>query len=150
MSNQNPKSQMLNPQYLMGNKHKDDRGIITYNNDFDASQIRRIYTIVNQSTDFVRGWQGHKMEQRWFAAMKGSFEISVIQVDDFNSPSKDLPIHKYTIVDNELTYLHIPAGCITAIKSLVDDSKLLVLADYQIGQIQDEFRFDINYFNEKL
>jgi len=76
---------------LKGAKHRDQRGIITYNNDFDASQIKRSYTIENASLDFIRGWQGHKIEQRWFACMKGKFEIRVIEVDDFENPSKNLP-----------------------------------------------------------
>jgi hypothetical protein len=68
----------------------------------------------------VRGWQGHKIEQRWFACMKGSFEISVIEVDDFTQPSKDLTIQKYLLTDEVLTYLHVPKGCITAIRSKLD------------------------------
>lgn len=131
---------------IKGNNHTDERGIITYNNAFDASKIKRIYTIENHSTEFIRGWQGHQIEQRWFAAMKGSFEISVIQIDDFDSPANDLHIVKYTLTDLELTYLHVPAGCITAIKSLEENSKLLVLADYGIGEIKDEYRFPIDYF----
>ncbi|MFY1045471.1 WxcM-like domain-containing protein [Chryseobacterium sp. GP-SGM7] len=133
---------------LLGKAHKDDRGIITFNNEFNASEIKRIYTIENHSTDFIRGWQGHKIEQRWFACMKGSFEISVIEVDDFTKPSKDLTIQKYLLTDEVLTYLHIPAGCITAIQSKSLDGKLLVLADYGLGEIADEYRFDLNYFNE--
>lgn len=133
---------------LQGKVHQDDRGIITFNNEFDASEIKRIYTIENNSPDFIRGWQGHKIEQRWFACMKGSFEVSVIEVDDFTNPSKDLTIQKYLLTDEVLTYLHIPAGCITAIQSKSLDSKLLVLADYGLGEIADEYRFDLNYFNE--
>ncbi|MCX8531522.1 WxcM-like domain-containing protein [Chryseobacterium luquanense] len=131
---------------LQGKTYQDERGIITYNNDFDASTIKRIYTIENHSMDFTRGWQGHKIQQRWFACMKGSFEISVIEVDDFTKPSKDLTIQKYLLIDEVLTYLHIPAGCITAIQSKSEGSKLLVLADYGLGEIADEYRFDLNYF----
>ena len=131
---------------LQGKAHQDDRGTITFNNKFDASEIKRIYTIENHSSDFIRGWQGHKIEQRWFACMKGSFEISVIEVDNFTKPSKDLTIQKYLLTDEVLTYLHIPAGCITAIQSKSLDSKLLVLADYGLGEIADEYRFDLNYF----
>ncbi|WP_294307032.1 WxcM-like domain-containing protein [uncultured Chryseobacterium sp.] len=133
---------------LQGKTHQDDRGVITFNNEFDASEIKRIYTIENHSTDFIRGWQGHKIEQRWFASMKGSFEISVIEVDDFTNPSKDLISQKYLLTDEVLTYLHIPAGCITAIQSKSFDSKLLVLADYRLGEIADEYRFDLNYFKD--
>lgn len=135
---------------LNGKRHEDERGIITFNNDFDASQIKRIYTIENHSTEFVRGWQGHKIEQRWFSCMKGKFEISVIKVDDFTQPSKDLDINKYILEDNQLDYLHIPAGCITAIKSVEKGSKILVLADFGLGEIPDEYRFPIDYFNNTL
>ena len=131
---------------LKGNKHSDERGVITYNNEFDTSAVKRIYTIENTSTDFVRGWQGHAVEQRWFAAMKGSFEISIIKVDDFDNPSKIVPIEKYILDDSTLTYLHVPPGYITAIKALQKDSKLLVLADYGVGEINDEYRFELDYF----
>lgn len=131
---------------ITGSRYQDDRGIITYNNDFDASQIKRIYTIENHSTDFIRGWQGHKVEQRWFACMKGSFEVSVIVVDNFTNPSKDLIIQKYLLTDDVLTYLHIPSGCITAIQAKEEGSKLLVLADYGLGEINDEYRYSLEYF----
>jgi len=136
--------------FLKGKKHEDERGIITYNNDFDASEIKRIYTIENHSSDFIRGWQGHKIEQRWFACIQGEFEISVIELDDFKNPSEDLIISKYVLENKELTYLHIPAGCITAIQAKTDGSKLLVLADYGLGEIQDEYRFPLEYFKNKL
>lgn len=132
-----------------GKKHEDERGIITFNNDFDASEIKRIYTIENHSLDFIRGWQGHKIEQRWFAAMKGEFEISVIEIDDFNQTSKDLKISKYQLSDESLTYLHIPSGYITAIQAKKEGSKLLVLADYALGEIQDEYRFVLDYFKNE-
>ncbi|ROI02648.1 MULTISPECIES: WxcM-like domain-containing protein [unclassified Chryseobacterium] len=131
---------------LTGNKYEDARGILTYNNEFDASVVKRIYTIENHSTEFIRGWQGHKIEQRWFACMKGSFEISVIRIDNFERPSTDLPVEKFMLSSDKLSYLHIAAGCITAIQSLEEESKLLVLADYGIGEINDEYRFELDYF----
>lgn len=131
---------------LKGNRHEDIRGIITYNNEFDATKIKRIYTIENHSTEFVRGWQGHKIEQRWFACMKGKFEISVIVIDDFDNPSTNAKINKYILSSEALTYLHIHAGCLTAIRSLEEESKLLVLADYELGEIEDEYRFELDYF----
>ncbi|AJA70388.1 WxcM-like, C-terminal [Myroides sp. A21] len=132
--------------FLKGDKYSDVRGSLTYNNAFDASVIKRIYTIENATTDFVRGWQGHQIEQRWFAAMMGSFEITVIQVDDFTSPSEDLVGEKCVLTSEELSYLHVTSGCITAIQALEENSKLLVLADYGVGEINDEVRFSIDYF----
>ena len=131
---------------LEGKKHQDERGIITFNNDFDASQIKRIYTIENTFLDFIRGWQGHKIEQRWFACMQGSFEIAVIKIDDFENPSKDLIPEYFILKTNNLDFLHIKSGCITAIKAKEENSKLLVLADYSLNEIQDEYRFSLDYF----
>nr|WP_314494044.1 hypothetical protein [uncultured Chryseobacterium sp.] len=79
--------------------------------------------------------------------MKGSFEISVIVVDNFTNPSKELTVQKYLLKDDILTYLHIPSGCITAIQSKQEGSKLLVLADYELGKISDEYRYSVDYFN---
>ncbi len=132
---------------IRGGSHFDERGIITYCNDFDASQIKRIYTIENHSTEFIRGWQGHRVEQRWFACIEGSFSIKVIEVDDFNTPSKSLQPLVFNIEDRTLDILHIPPGCITSIQSNESKSKLLVMADYGVGEIDDEYRFDLDYFS---
>ncbi|WP_062701916.1 WxcM-like domain-containing protein [Chryseobacterium indologenes] len=133
-----------------GNQFKDERGIIKFNNDFDASAVKRIYTIENSDTDFIRGWQGHAIEQRWFACTKGSFRIAVVHVDDFNNPSSDLKAEYYDLSSDTLDFLHIEAGCITAIKAVEKNSKLLVLADYELGEIKDEYRFPLDHFNIKL
>ncbi len=133
---------------LKGNIHKDGRGFISYNNDFDASEIKRIYTIENADTDFVRGWQGHKIEQRWFACIKGSFRIQVIAIDSFDEPNPELPIESFTVKEGPLDFLHIPSGCVTAIQALEEDSKLLVLADHLMREVQDEYRFEIDYFKK--
>lgn len=133
---------------LEGKKNTDERGLITFNNDFDASPVKRIYTIENHSTDFIRGWQGHQVEQRWFSCMKGSFEIFVIEADDITNISKDAIIQKYFLTDEVLTYLHIPSGYITAIQATENGSKLLVLADYGLGEINDEYRYSLDYFNQ--
>lgn len=127
---------------LEGKRHHDERGVITYNNEFDASQIKRIYTIENASLNFVRGWQGHKIEQRWFAAMRGSFKVKVRRVKDFNQDISSSDTQEFILNDNTLTFLHVPAGHITAIQALEENSKLLAMGDYALGEIDDEYRFE--------
>ncbi len=133
--------------FLKGNKHQDQRGIITYNNDFDAGPIKRVYTIENNSIDFVRGWQGHKIERRWFACMRGSFQIAVVAIDDFEHPNKGLDIEKFILTEEALGFLAVPARCMTAIKAMEDNSKLIVFSDYPLGVLQDEYRLDLDYFD---
>jgi dTDP-4-dehydrorhamnose 3,5-epimerase-like enzyme len=138
----------MQPQIIKGNHHKDDRGTLTFNNDFNALGIKRVYTIENESLDFLRAWQGHQIEQRWFSAVAGSFKIKLIEIDDWKNPTKDLPILEFILNSENLDILHVPRGFATSIQSLEDHSKLLLFADYQLGEIQDEYRFASNYFNE--
>ena len=136
----------MKPIIIEGNIHSDYRGDLRYNNAFDATEIKRMYIIENKDTSFIRGWQGHKIEQRWFSALTGNFEIKLIEVDDWQNPSQELNPYVFLLDSDNLKVLHIPAGYVSSIKALDDNSKLLVMADYKIGEIQDEYRYDINHF----
>jgi dTDP-4-dehydrorhamnose 3,5-epimerase-like enzyme len=129
-----------------GGRFEDQRGVVTFNNEWDISAVKRIYTVENRDTAFVRGWQGHKIERRWFCCMKGRFEIAVVKVDNFEAPNPSLPIDKYILTDQEMSYLSVPPGCMTAIKALDLNSKLLVMSDFRLGEVQDEYRLPCDYF----
>lgn len=136
----------MTPRITEGNSYTDSRGTLFFNNVFDATSIKRIYVIENRSTNLVRGWQGHRIEQRWFTAVKGSFKIELIAIDNWISPSKDLEILTFVINDQKQNVLHVPQGYVSSIQSLEVGSKLLVMANYFLGEIQDEYRFEVDYF----
>lgn len=136
----------MNPEITKGGRYADSRGTLLYNNDFDASSIKRIYIIENKETTFIRGWQGHRIEQRWFSVLQGSFKIELIAIDDWDNPSTDLEWFSFIVDSEMLDVLHVPPGYVSSIQSLEEGSKLLVMADYLVGAIQDEYRFDIDYF----
>jgi dTDP-4-dehydrorhamnose 3,5-epimerase-like enzyme len=120
-----------------------------YNNDFDLTNIKRMYVIENSSKDVIRAWQGHAIEQRWFSATQGSFNIQLIAVDNWDTPSLTLPKIEFTLHSETLDILHIPAGYITSIQALVEKSKLVVMADYHLGELNDEFRYPTDYFTKE-
>lgn len=136
----------MEPTIIKGGKFQDERGIVSFNNNFNAFGVKRIYTIENKSIDFIRGWQGHQIEQRWFSAIAGSFKIRLMKIDNWENPSKNLPFFEFILKSSALDILHIPGGYISSIQALEVDSKLLLFADYQLGEIQDEYRLDLNYF----
>lgn len=136
----------MTPKIITGGAHSDSRGILRFNNSFDVTTIKRIYLIENNETTFVRGWQGHRIEQRWFSVLQGSFKIELIAIDDWGSPSKELERFSFIVHAEKLDVLHVPPGYVSSIQSLEEEAKLLVMADYLLGEIQDEYRFDIDYF----
>ena len=136
------------PTIMKGNSHTDDRGIILFNNEFNATEVKRIYFIENKDTRFKRGWQGHKIEQRWFSAVQGSFKITTIAIDDWENPSQTLEQVEYILQVSNFDLLHVPKGFVTSIQALEEKARLMTMSDYCLGEIRDEYRFDIDYFNK--
>jgi dTDP-4-dehydrorhamnose 3,5-epimerase-like enzyme len=136
----------MSPNLISGNCHKDKRGQLFYNNNFDASTIKRMYVIENHSIEFIRAWQGHKVEQRWFSAVKGNFIIQLIAIDNWDKPSQTLPRLDYVLESATLDVLHIPAGYVSSIQAVEEKSKLVIMSDYHLGEINDEFRYPTDYF----
>lgn len=136
----------MKPTIIKGKSFTDERGILKFNNEFDATSVKRVYTMRNVDCDFVRSWQGHQIEQRWFSAVLGSFKIIIIEPDNWKTPSKDLPVLEFILTAENLDILHIPAGFITSIQAAEENATLLVFADYQLYEINDEYRFSSDYF----
>lgn len=136
----------MEPLFINGNSHIDERGMLSFNNSFDASEIKRIYVIENKSLDIQRGWTGHNQEKRWFSAISGAFTLQVIKIDDWQNPSKNLKPIEFIISDDKLDILLVPPGFVTMIKANTENAKLLVMADYLLGVTKDEYRYDQNYF----
>lgn len=133
------------PNIIFGGNHIDPRGELKFNNSFDVSQVKRIYSILlNQKR--IRGWQGHKIEQRWFTAVSGRFNIQLILVDNWNEPSISLPKIDFELSSDSLDVLHVPSGYLTSIEAVEDNSILLVMSDHGLNEINDEYRFSEKYF----
>ena len=136
----------MKPKLIKGGKHKDERGEIQFNNEFDVTEVKRIYTIENVDVSFVRAWQGHTIESRWFSALQGRFQIKLIQIDNWEHPNPNSKVLTFELHDEGLNILYVPPGYISSIQALVKESKLLAMSDYQLGEVNDEYRFDKHYF----
>jgi len=136
----------MKPELIPGGSHTDNRGSIRFNNDFNATYIKRIYTIENESTKFIRSWQGHAIERRWFSAIKGCFEIKLIKIDNWENPNKSAEIFTSILEDKNLDTLCVPKGYVSSIQALEENSKLFVMSDHLLGEVKDEYRFESNYF----
>jgi dTDP-4-dehydrorhamnose 3,5-epimerase-like enzyme len=138
----------MSPNIIKGSCHSDQRGFLFYNNYFDSAAIKKIYIIENKSIDFIRGWQRHQIKQRWFSSVSGKIKIELIQIDDWDSPSKNLTINSFVIDSEKLDVLYVPSGYLSSIQSMELNSKLLVMSNYLLGEIKDEYRFYIDYFKK--
>ena len=133
-------------QLIKGGAFTDDRGKLVYNNDVLLDEIKRVYIITNANCETIRAWQGHQVEGRWFSAIQGKFLIKLVKPDNWITPSKDLEILSYELDSETLDYLVVPPGYVSSIQSLEKDSKLMVMSNYSLGEINDEYKYEKNYW----
>ena len=138
------------PYLIEGGFYTDQRGRLDFVNDFDLEKIRRFYFTTNLEVNNFRGWQGHKVEMRWFYCVKGSFKVELIKIDNWENPSNDLRIETYDLAEDEPKILYIPSGYLNGFLSLEENSKMMIMSDYKLGAlVGDEFRFDSKKWRKK-
>lgn len=134
------------PQLIKCNKHTDQRGSISFANDFDMLPVRRFYRLQHPDTAVIRGWRGHKVEQRWFYVNYGAFKINVIKPDNWETPDKNLKAETF-ILNADTAVLNVPNGYATSIQALEPESDMIVFADSTIDSAaNDDYVFPIDYF----
>ena len=133
--------------FIQGGIAKDNRGQIRFVNDFDMKDVKRFYIIKNTDLDLIRGWRAHKIEKRWFYVLSGSFLISVVKIDNWQNPSRNLIVEDIILNSMDNRILHLPPGNGTAFKALEEDSELLVFADHYLDHSKyDDYSYELSYF----
>ncbi len=132
------------PELIQGGVFEDERGRLDFVNGFDMDSIKRFYFSVNNSVHFFRAWQGHRIESRWFLCVSGAFEVKLIKVDNWEIPSSDLVPDKYVLRAEDPQILFIPPGYVNGFQALEENSKLMILSNYELGVNTND---DIRYYN---
>ena len=131
----------ISPYIVKGESFTDERRGLEFYNDFDMSPIKRQYF----DTNIIRAWQGHTIERPWFIYVKGSFTVKLIEIDNWEKPSKELKVLKYKLTSEKPEILYIPSVYVNGFKALQKDSKLMIMSNYGFNEVEnDEFRFDKN------
>jgi len=134
---------MLKPKIIPGDIYSDERGRISFINDFDMSQVKRFYTIFHSDIAVIRAWQGHQVEQKWFVVLEGDFDIALVQPDNWETPSSNLPVQLVRLSSSVCQVLHVPNGFATGFKAVVPNSKMIIYSDLKLDEsAKDDFRFD--------
>jgi len=137
--------------HIQGGIAQDERGQIRFVNDFDMTPVKRFYIIKNLDTVLIRGWRGHRIEQRWFYTLSGSFSVDLVKIDNWDCPSPNLEVQNMVLRATDLQVLYISAGYATAIRALEQGSELLVHADYPVSHAsEDNYSYPVDYFINRI
>lgn len=132
----------VQPRIIEGGIHTDHRGQISFVNGMVFDAIVRFYIISNSEEQPLRAWQGHRIDNKYFYCVQGSIRVHFVKVDNWESPSKDLPVESVLLSANESKVLHIPEGYANAIESLEAGSKLISFSTLPLEHTaEDDVRF---------
>ncbi len=131
------------PHLINGGIHIDARGEIYHVNKFNFSDVKRFYIVSNKSTAIIRACQGHKVEQKYFFVVKGTYLICAVKIDNWQNPSRDLKPTKFIMDEKNPAILCIPPGYANGIKVLEKHSKLIIYSNLNLEESsKDIYRFE--------
>jgi len=126
----------------------DDRGTVTFVNDFDFAGVKRFYTVTNHRQGFVRAWHAHRHEAKYVTAVEGAALVGAVRIDDWERPSKDLPVTKVVLSAHKPSVVYIPPGYANGFMSLTDDARLVFFSTSTLAESQgDDVRYEARYWD---
>jgi dTDP-4-dehydrorhamnose 3,5-epimerase len=133
---------------MEGGIHIDDRGELAFVNTFDFRDVKRFYSVSTHRAGTIRAWHGHKVESKHFFAVRGALLVCCVAVDDWEQPSKALPIHRFVLSEHRSAVLEVPAGHANGFMSLTEDCKVVVFSSATLAASEsDDFRFPPRYWD---
>lgn len=139
---------MSEPTLLTGGIAVDDRGSVSFVNDFNFAGVKRFYIVDNHRQGFIRAWHAHRNEAKYVVVVKGSALVAAVEIDDWDKPSKDLKIHRYVLSERAPRVLAIPAGYANGFMSLTDDARLMFLSTSTLEEsLNDDVRWESRYWD---
>ncbi len=137
------------PEFIAGGLFTDERGKLSFVNDFDMQQVKRFYLIEHPDVKIIRAWQGHQSEQKWFYVINGGFKIVVVKPGDWVSPSDDAWSAEFILNADTPGVLHVPGGYANGFKAIEPNSQMIVFSDFTVEQSKmDNYRFDMSLWGK--
>lgn len=136
------------PRLIQGGLAADDRGSVAFVNDFDFAGIQRFYVVSNHRSGFVRAWHAHRREAKYVIALHGSALVCAVRIDDWDSPSREAPVHRFVLSSAKPSVLFVPAGFANGFMTLTEDAKLVFFSTRTLDEsLGDDVRYDARYWD---
>ena len=133
---------MAVPELIRGGSAVDDRGALAFINDLTVSDYCRFYIVSNHSSGFIRAWHGHQREGKAAFVVSGAALVCAVEIDDWESPSPDLPIHRHVLSERNPSAVTIPAGYANGFMTLTSDTRVCFLSSSTLAESSaDDIRF---------
>ena len=130
------------PRLIEGGVAIDDRGSVSFVNDFDFGGVKRFYMVANHRSEFVRAWHGHRHESKVVLVVSGSALVATVEIDDWDNPSPLLDVQRFVLSAQKPAVLLIPAGYANGLMTLEPDTRTIFFTNSTLAESQeDDYRY---------
>jgi dTDP-4-dehydrorhamnose 3,5-epimerase len=138
----------LTPTLFKGGLSVDDRGSVSFVNDFTFESVKRFYIIENHRVGYVRAWHAHQYEGKYIFVACGDALVGAVKIDSWQSPSKDAQVKRYVLSSRTPSVLYIPPGYANGAMSLSVPTRIIYFATRSLEEhANDDIRFDARYWD---
>lgn len=130
------------PRLIEGALAVDDRGTVSFVNEFDLAPVRRFYVVSNHRQGFVRAWHAHRHERKYVTVLRGAALVCCVPIDDWDNPSPDQPVSRFVLSELRPSVVEIPEGYANGFMSLTEDASVVFFASSTLEETRED---DVRY-----
>jgi dTDP-4-dehydrorhamnose 3,5-epimerase len=142
---------MTEIEIIEGGSGIDDRGIVSFINDFDFQEIKRFYQVQNHNIEVVRAFHGHKKEIKYVYVPKGTAMIIAVSLSEFYENNNKPALKKFILSDRKPSILKIPSGYANGFRMLEKDSIIQFFSNKTLKEsLKDDIRYAWDFFGKNI
>lgn len=136
------------PRIIEGGLSIDDRGQVSFVNDFSLEGVKRFYVVRNHREGFVRAWHAHRNEAKYVFVIRGAVLFGAVAIDNWETPSKSAQVNRYVLSEKKPAILYIPEGYANGFMSLTEDAQVVFFSTATNEETSnDDVRYDARYWD---
>jgi dTDP-4-dehydrorhamnose 3,5-epimerase-like enzyme len=135
------------PRMIPGGLAVDDRGLLTFNNDFSLQGVKRYYLVSNHRAGLVRAWHGHRREAKYVTVVRGAALVAAVEIDDWDRPNAEARVERFVLSSMRPGIVFVPSGFANGFMSLTEEALLLFFSTSSLEESAgDDVRFPARYW----
>jgi dTDP-4-dehydrorhamnose 3,5-epimerase len=139
------------PLLIAGDIAVDDRGSLSFVNDFHFENVVRFYRVTNFSTSVIRAWHGHKKEAKYAYVVSGTAIVAAVPFNHDVSPDKSAPVQRHVLSAAKPRVLYIPPGYANGFRPLEEGTVILFFSTSTLEETKgDDYRFPVDYWGADI
>lgn len=139
------------PKVLTGGIAVDDRGSVSFVNEFNFKGIKRFYVIRNFSKQTIRAFHGHLKEAKYIYVASGSAIIAAVRMTSTKNPDKNQEVQRFILSDKSPSVFYIPPGYANGFKVLEENTVLILFSTSTLEESKnDDYRFPHDYWGSRV